>query len=239
MKILISICLWIIFFVTFGLMLILSLVLVFILPAKIIDAWLKWGFHIILKLIHAPVRIEGREKIDRNRTYLFMANHSSMFDLLIMEAYIPVFARAVEAKEHFSWPIYGWAIRRLGNIPIDRKNPHSSIISMRKAIESLRIGRSMAVMPEGHRTLDGRLLPFKKLPFHLAKEAGVDIVPIGISGAFRLKPKNSRLIRPTPITMKFGDIIPHEKYAAMSVIELRDYVWKEIDKLIEKPQQQD
>lgn len=107
-----------------------------------------------------------------------MSNHASLFDIPLLEAYIPTFVRGVEALRQFKWRVYGWAIRRVGNIPIDRKNIHASIKSMKKTEKILKKGQSIVILPEGHRTLDGNLGQFKKLPFHLAKQAGVPIIPI-------------------------------------------------------------
>jgi 1-acyl-sn-glycerol-3-phosphate acyltransferase len=161
-----------------------------------------------------------------------MCNHSSLFDIPLLEAYIPTFVRGVEALRQFKWPVYGWAIRRAGNIPIDRKNVHSSIKSMKITEKILKEGKSIVILPEGHRTLDGKLGPFKKLPFHLAKQAGVPVIPIGLSGLFELKNKGSWLIRPRPVTIKFGQPISPEKIQSLSTEELRDFVRKKIQSLI-------
>ena len=93
----------------------------------------------------------------------------------------------------------------------------------------------MAIMPEGHRTLDGRLREFKLMPFLLAKEAGVPIVPIGISGLFAMKPKGSWHIHPTPIRIRFGEPVPAETVRRMDVRELRDLVRNHIQALVVYP----
>ena len=93
----------------------------------------------------------------------------------------------------------------------------------------------MAILPEGHRTLDGKLRPFKKLPFYLAKQANTPIVPIGLSGLFDLKHKGSWLVRPRTVRIAFGDIIDENRIQSLSVLELRDYVREEILSLTEVP----
>ena len=162
-----------------------------------------------------------------------MCNHSNFFDIPLLEAYIPTFVRGVEALRQFNWPVYGWAIRRMGNIPIDRKNIHASITSMKKTEKILKKGQSIVILPEGHRTLDGNLGPFKKLPFHLAKQAGVPIIPIGLSGLFQLKHKGSWIIDPRPVKIKFGQPISPDKIQNLSTEELRDYTREKIQDLIE------
>jgi len=235
MRYIIAIYLWTTGLIYFGLICIIGILLTFFITQEALDPWIKKMLRGLFKVLHVRVVAEGTEKIKPQKTYLFMANHVSIFDVPLLGAYIPTFVRGVEARRQFRWPFYGWAVRRLGNIPIDRRNIHAFIRSIRKAEKYLQRGKSMVILPEGHRTRDGKLRPFKKLPFFLVKQADVNITPIGLSGLFYLKPKNSWLIRPTTVKIKFGDIIPAEKIRSMSVIELKDHTRKEIQKLIERP----
>ena len=179
--------------------------------------------------------MEGTDKIDPDQTYLFMSNHASLFDVPLLGSYIPKLVRGIEADRQFKWPFYGWLVRRLENIPISRESIHASIKSIRKAEEYLRTGISMVILPEGPRTKDGEILPFNKLPFFLARQAEVAVVPIGLSGLFTLKAVNSWLIHPHTIKMKFGEIIPVNQVKELSVIELRDLIKEKIESLIEYP----
>ncbi len=235
MKYALCVYLWTVSLLYFGVLCIVGIVLTFLISQERLDPWLKKRLRFLFKLIHTPVQVEGAEKIDHQRTYLFMANHVSIFDIPLLGATIPNFVRGIEAKRQFKWPLYGWAIRRLGNIPIDRKNIHASLQSLKKAETCLQKGRSLVILPEGHRTVDGKLRPFKRLPFFLAQQAGVDVVPIGLSGLFHLKRKGCWLIRPTTIKVKFGDIVPGEKAKSLSPEQLREYVRNIIQNLIEKP----
>lgn len=198
---------------------------------KTLDPFIKKSLKILFKILSIKVRSEGSENVEPNKTYLFMSNHESLFDIPLLEAYVPTFVRGVEALRQFKWPVYGWAIRRVGNIPIDRKNIHASIKSMKKTEKALRKGKSIIILPEGHRTLDGNLGPFKKLPFHLAKQAGFPIMPIGLSGLFELKHKGSWLIRPRPVIIKFGQSISPDEIQSLSIEELRDLVRGQIQAL--------
>ncbi len=179
------------------------------------------------------MRVEGAENVASNQTCLFMSNHVSLFDIPLLEAYIPTFVRALEALRQFKWPVYVWAIRRLGNIPIDRKNIHASIRSIKKTERVLKKGKSIVILPEGHRTLDGRLGPFKKLPFHLAKQAKVPIIPLGLSGLFQLKSKDSWVIRPRPITIRFGKPVSSEAIEKLSKEDLNSFIHDQISALID------
>jgi 1-acyl-sn-glycerol-3-phosphate acyltransferase len=235
MKYIISLYSWIVGGIVFGSILVFAIIVTFLIPPHIYDPWLKKMLRIIPKILRTKVQVEGQDKIDRNGYYLFMANHVSIFDLVLLGGYIPVYFRGVEADRQHKWPLYGWAVKRIGNISIERENIHGSIRSMNKAKDHLQEGKSIAIMPEGHRTLDGNLRAFKKLPFFLAKEAHVDIVPIGLSGLFDWKRKGSWHIRPTTVKIKFGEIITSEEIKEMSVVDLRDKTRERIQGLIERP----
>lgn len=233
MKYLVSLYVWIVGGLYFICLCFITIFLTFFLKPETVDPFLKSSFKLLFKIIFVKVRVEGKENVVPNKTYLFMANHVSLFDIPLLAAYIPTFVRAVEALRQFKWPVYGWAIRRLGNIPIDRKNIHASIRSMKKTERILKSGKSIAILPEGHRTLDGRLGPFKKLPFHLAKQAKVPIIPIGLSGLFQLKSRDSWVIRPRPITIRFGRPILPEKIEKLSKEDLKTFIFNQISVLID------
>jgi len=202
---------------------------------KTYDPWVKSSFRFLLKMIGIRVIVKGEEKLDLNRHFIFMANHVSLFDMPVLGGYIPNFIRALEAEEHFHWPLYGTLIRRAGNIPISRKNIHSSIKSFKIAMAKLTEGKSIVLFPEGKRTLTGEIGEFKKLPFFMAKEAGQPIVPMGISGLFSVKSKTSWHLNPGVVKIKFGTIISPEEIMEMSTVELRDFVKQKIMDLTEYP----
>lgn len=233
MSFLVSLYIWLVGGAYFGFFCLVIIFLSFFISQKILDPWIKRILRFFFKIILVKVKVEGAEKIESGKTYLFMSNHVSLFDVPLLAASIPVFVRGVEASRQFSWPVYGWVIRRLGNIPIDRENIHSSIRSIRSAEKRLLKGKSIVILPEAHRTLDGKLRQFKKLPFFLAKRSNIPIVPIGLSGLFHLKRKGSWQIRPTTLKVKFGDVIASEQIQSSTIEELRDYTRARIDELIE------
>ena len=202
------------------------------LPPRIYDPLFKAMCRFLFRLLFIRVQREGRDRISPGQNYLFMANHVSLFDIPLIEGYIPTFLRGIEASRQFSWPVYGWVIRRLGNIPINRKNIPSSIRSMKKAEDYIRSNKSLIVLPEGHRTLDGKLRPFKRLPFFLAKQVEIPIIPIGFSGLFRLKNKGSWLIRPSKIFVRFGEPVDADTIRTLSVDDLSALVRDKIQDLI-------
>jgi len=162
-----------------------------------------------------------------------MPNHVSILDAPICSAYMPEFVTAIEASEHFNWPFYGKLAKLYGNIPIDRKSVQNSIKSLQVAKEVLEGSNSMVIFPEGSRTTDGTLGRFKKMPFQLAKDANVGIIPVGMSGVYRLNRKNSLFFKPSILKLKFGEVIPAEKVASMDIDELVECVSNQVVKLHE------
>jgi 1-acyl-sn-glycerol-3-phosphate acyltransferase len=184
------------------------------------------------------VRCEGLRDVDLSRNYVFMANHASFFDQFILSAYLPGITRGIEAAEHFSWPLWGRFIRKAGLLPIDRSDPRASMRTMKKAAENIRQGISMLVLPEGTRSRDGRMLPFKKLPFKLAKMAKCGIVPIGISGTFDIKPKTRWLIKPGSAIIRYGEPISAEEVAGADLVTLMGKTRERIVGLLEREERE-
>jgi 1-acyl-sn-glycerol-3-phosphate acyltransferase len=203
-------------------------------PTRVYDPFFKALLRGLFKLLFIPVDVEGAEKLTSGRAALLMANHVSIFDLPLLGGFVPGVVRGVEWKAHFQWPLYGHLIRRIGNIPIDRDNAFSSMRSFQKAKKRLG-AHTLVILPEAHRTTDGKLRQFKRLPFHLAKSAGVDLVPVGLSGLFSLKSRNSWRIRPTRLKVTIGDAISAEEIVGRSVDELRHMTRQKIEGLIERP----
>jgi 1-acyl-sn-glycerol-3-phosphate acyltransferase len=235
MKYLVSIYLWTIGTLYFILFLKFALIVSFIFPPRRYDPWLKAMLRFFFRIIWVQVEVEGLEKVKSGNTNLFMANHVSLFDIPLLGGFVPGFVRGVEATRQHQWLFYGWVMRRLGNIPIDRENIHHSIKTINNTIPLIKDGLSMIILPEGHRTLDGNLRTFKKLPFYLAKQVNCQIVPIGLSGLFHLKRKGSWIIRPTTIKIKFGDPVSLDDIQSLPIAELRGMVRGRIQGLIERP----
>jgi 1-acyl-sn-glycerol-3-phosphate acyltransferase len=205
------------------------------LPPGSYDPYGKCILRLLFRLLFIPVRVQGGESLDPRRSYLYMSNHVSIFDMPLLGGWVPGIVRSVEAERQFRWPLYGLAARRLGNIPIRREAVFSSVASLRKAMRRLAQHRSLLIMPEATRTLDGKLGAFKRLPFLLAKQAGVDLVPVGMSGLFSLKKKGTWQIHPGPLKIRFGRVIPAGTVARLSLEELRDLTRERILALIEWP----
>lgn len=211
------------------------IVLAIFFPPRIYNDTGRLLLRMIVGVFGGRVRAEGLKQIDRQKTYIFMSNHVSLFDVALLGGYIPNYARGVVALEQFKMPVIGWFLKVIGSIPIDRSSAHNSWASLERAAMEMKGGKSIFILPEGTRTLSGQLQAFKKLPFRLAKMAEVDIVPIGLSGLFRFKRRNSWIVRPGPIKIKIGELIPFKNIEKMSIETLRELVKSRVAELIEFP----
>jgi 1-acyl-sn-glycerol-3-phosphate acyltransferase len=230
-----SAIIWTYGLILFALVLLVITLLACFFPPRVYNGIACFLLRFIVAAFGGRVKVEGMDNFDHKATFIFMPNHVSMFDIPLVGGYIPNLARGVQAAEQFKWPVFGWFITKIGNIPIERKSAHASMRSFQKAAEKIREGVSIIVMPEGTRTRTGKLGNFKTLPFHLAKVAKADIVPIGTSGLYRFKSRASWLITPGPIKIKFGKPIYFKETKDLTLEQLRDVVRERIAALIEFP----
>ncbi|GAB6904953.1 1-acyl-sn-glycerol-3-phosphate acyltransferase [Desulfosarcina cetonica] len=166
----------------------------------------------ILWISRVKITVVGAEKLDASRSYIYMPNHQSNADIPLLLGRLPVQFRWLAKAELFKIPIFGRAMRGVGYISIDRSNRKSAFESLTRAAETIRNGTSVLIFPEGTRSPDGQLLPFKKGGFVLAVDSGVPIVPIVIHGTRDIVPKGHFMIRPTPVRMTILDPIPTADY---------------------------
>lgn len=162
---------------------------------------LLWG-------AQADFRVEPNPNIDWKTPHIYAMNHQSMLDIVCAFAGLPVNIRFV-AKHSLAYvPFLGWYMWLTGMVFINRSNRFKAVESLKLAGKRIREGANIIAYPEGTRTVDGKVQPFKKGPFVLAIEAGVPIVPVAIEGSHQALPTGGFRLRPRVIRMKLGAPIP-------------------------------
>jgi len=163
--------------------------------------WATWGARTWLRLTGVKVNVKGREHLDPNQTYVFVANHQSYLDAAPLFAFTGRRVGAVAKKELLKAPILGYGMGFVNVIAIDRSNRERAVETLKIATDRLRSGVSFVVCPEGTRSRPGEMLPFKKGAFHIAVEAGVPIAPIALKNSDGLMGKGMGEAWPGTIEM--------------------------------------
>ena len=198
---------------------------------KIANLWAR----MLLWLTSTRVDVIGRENVLMEKPQIFMANHQSDFDILIVLAHIPGQFRWIAKKELFKIPIFGKAMRNAGYIEIDRQNHEKALKSLDEAAQKIREGKSVVTFPEGTRSRDGKIRPFKQGMFHLAIQAGVPIVPISIIGAHEIMPKRTLKVKPGRIRMVIDRPVDVSGYTLETRSELIEKIRHIIVRNLENP----
>lgn len=159
-----------------------------------------WG-RIMCFLALVPTKTVGRENIDPNRSYIFAANHQSIFDIFLIYGRLNSKFRWVMKKELREVPFIGKTCDLMGHIFIDRSSPMKARKSLDLAEKRLKNGLSIVIFPEGTRTKDGRLGRLKRGAFKMAEELKLPIVPVTIVGAYDVMPYGAKLIKPGKIRL--------------------------------------
>jgi len=148
----------------------------------------------------ARISMSGTEHIP-DGPVIFMSNHQSNFDILTLLAGMPRQIYWIAKKELFDIPVFGASMRRGGYIPLDRSDGRKALRSMDNAAAIIRSGKSVVIFPEGTRSRDLRMLPFKRGGFMLALKAAVPVVPVTINGSGRINPAGRTRLYPGDISV--------------------------------------
>lgn len=178
--------------------------------------------------------VKGKVPPKKDGPYLFMFNHESMFDVLMLAGGIPYYINAIGWEGVFKIPLFGFMAKRYGAYAITHDNTDKAKSTLKAAEKILLQDKdSMVLSPEGQRTITGEMGEFKKGGFHFAKATNATIVPVGLIGAYRANKRTSWTINPGRLTLVFGDPITAEDYSNLSVEELRDVTKERIGSLIQ------
>ena len=190
---------------------------------KVIHRYARlWG-KVALLANRVKVRVEGIEHLKGEGPYIIMSNHQGSYDIFALLSHLPFQFKWLAKKELFSVPFFGWVMAAAGYISIDREGTRKTVEAMNEAARKIREGMSLLIFPEGSRSPDGSIQPFKKGGFTLAIKSKVPIIPISISGSREVMPKEK-------FTSASGEIrirIDHP-------IEIQNYSMKDRQSLMEK-----
>ena len=163
------------------------------------------------------IEIQGESHLWESRPAVFLFNHQSAIDVLIIAKLLRRDFTAIAKQEIAANPLVAPVFRVADTVFVDRKNQEKAIEALRPVVQTLQGGLSVAIAPEGTRSVGDRLGPFKKGPFHIAMQAGVPVVPIVIHNATDVLPKGGFFVRPSPVYVDVLPPVPTDGWAAETV----------------------
>lgn len=176
---------------------------------RVARAWSRW----IMWASGVRVTVEGREHIHGDTAQIIASNHQSWFDVFALAANIPKRYRFIAKEELRRIPIFGRAWESAGHISVNRQDRGAAITALDAAAALVRSDNSsIVIFPEGTRSRDGNLLPFKKGAFMLALQTGLEIVPAAVIGSRAIQKKGEWRVHSGPVIVRFGEPIDSSPY---------------------------
>ena len=149
----------------------------------------RWWAKLILRVLLIPVKVEGREHLEKDRSYVFVANHQGIFDIFLIYGHLGRNFKWMMKHQLGRIPFVGYACRKSHQIFVDKSGPKKIKKTYDTAREILQEGYSVTVFPEGARSFTGHMAKFRKGAFALADELQLPVVPMTINGAFNVMPR--------------------------------------------------
>ena len=177
--------------------------------------------HLILMTTGVRVHAAGLDRLVPGKTYVFVSNHQSIYDIPIIFATLPFQVRIIAKESLGNFPFLGWHLRRAGHLLVDRRDPnHGSILARWKGLVTR--GLSLIVFPEGTRSVDGRVGRFHAGSFLLALEAGLPLVPLSVSGSRHVMRKGRLMTCPGEVALTVHEPINPPALETPTVRHARD-----------------
>ena len=182
----------------------------------------------------SKLKVFGKEHIEvkNPNPIIVVANHTSYLDIPIICNSIPVDLHFTAKSQVKNMPIFGIYMRSTGMIFIDRSNRQMAVQSINEAAILIREGKNVLMYPEGRRSPDGKIKPFKKGAFHMAIKSGADIVPVAIEGAAGVWPKMNNKITPGKLKATIGPRISSTKFNEATVNEFAAVAQSEVERML-------
>jgi 1-acyl-sn-glycerol-3-phosphate acyltransferase len=220
-----SVFLWIVSLLHFAIAVPILIVLAIFLDPKKHD-WLQRTFcRRIIFFSGAKIKVVRSPGFDAQKTSFFISNHVNLFDPFALYCAIPQFVRGWELESHFNIPIYGWLMKRFGNVPVpDVRRPSDLRRMWRLTRDAINGGTSLIVFPEAKRTRDGRVDEFQDGAFRVAQQLEIPIVPVSIVGSIQHHRTGHWMFWPATISVHLHDTIDTSGMSKEEVPGLRERV---------------
>lgn len=163
-------------------------------------------------LMFLPVSVDGEEHIQKGQSYVFVANHQSMFDVWLVYGWLPVIFKWLMKAELRKVPFVGIGCKAAGHIFVDRRNAKASMESLKEVEKQLSNGVCTVIFPEGTRSLNGEVGRFKRGAFQIAIDLGLPVIPLSLDGCFEVLPKGKPFVHHHPVHMHIGEPIDLKQY---------------------------
>lgn len=201
--------------------------------SRLVDRIVRRWARVILWAGGVRLEVIGAELVDPTASYVVVSNHQSTFDIMAHFLALPVPIRFLAKQELFRVPLLGWALRRLHMVPVDRAAGRTVYAEVEQnAADTIAQGNSIIVYPEGTRTRDGQLLPFKNGAFFIAIHTGLSILPTTIEGSFEAWLPRAKIIRGGTVTVAIGSPVPTGEVKIENASGLRDEVRAAIEETL-------
>ena len=164
-------------------------------------------------LMFLPVTIEGKEHIKNGQSYVFVANHQSMFDVWLIYGWLPVVFKWLMKAELRKVPFVGTACKAAGHIFVERRNAKAAMESLKNVEKQLSNGVCTVIFPEGTRSLNGEVGKFKRGAFQIAWDLGLPVIPLSLDGCYEVLPKGDPFVHRHAVSMRIGEPIDLKQYA--------------------------
>jgi len=189
----------------------------------------------MLAIAGVRLTVFGREHAAHAEPRFYMANHQSALDIPLILAAIGGDVRFFSKSSLFRIPIFGWILARYGTVPIHQSNARATHATLGRMLDRLRTAPiSLAVFPEGTRTRDGSLSPFRKGTMRIATRAAISVVPVVIEGSLAVNHRDDWRLRPGPVRVTLTEPIPASEVASMTPIALHDRVVGAIQSVLDE-----
>ena len=186
----------------------------------------------ICRLAGVRVTISGAERLDPDTTYIYCANHLSQFDIFSFQGYFPISFRWLAKKELSRIPLLGAAMHHAGTVFVNRTQGRQALKSLDQAAAKINHGTSVLIFPEGTRSADGQLHPFKGGAMLLGIKAGTPLVPMAIKGSYEILPKGAWWPHSGTITITIGEPVTSSAYNSRQKQELAQLIHDRVADLL-------